>query len=74
MQAAQKNGMGKVHRDGLHIAFGAGRFMLALTWYKYITGNCIDNVKFNDFEQGGKPVEVTEEEYKISIKSVNDIL
>ena len=74
LQAAQKNGMAKVHRDGFHAGKGAGRFMLALTWYKYITGNSIDNVKFKDFEFDGNPVEVTEEEYKIAIKSVNDIL
>jgi len=69
LQAAQKNGMAKVHRDGFHAGLGAGRFMLALTWYKYITGNCIDNVKFDWFD-----AEVTEEEYKIAIKSVNDIV
>lgn len=69
LQAAQKNGMDKVHRDGFHAGFGAGRFMLALTWYKYITGNSVDDVKFNYFD-----VPVTEEEYKIAIKSVNDIL
>lgn len=69
LQAAQKNGMAKVHRDGFHAGLGAGRFMLALTWYKYITGNSIDNVKFNMFD-----AEVTEEEYKIAIKSVNDIV
>ena len=69
LQAAQKNGMEKVHRDSFHAGLGAGRFMLALTWYKYITGNSIDNVKFNDFD-----VPVTEEEYKIAIKSVNDVI
>lgn len=40
--------------------------VLALTWYKYLTGNSIDNVKFNMFD-----TEVTKEEYKIAIKSVN---
>ena len=69
LQAAQKNGMEKVHRDTFHAGSGAGRFMLGLTWYKYITGNSIDNVKFNYFD-----VPVTEEEYKISIKSVNDVV
>lgn len=69
LQAAQKNGMGKVHRDTFHAGWGAGRFMLALTWYKYLTGNSIDNVKFNDFD-----VPVSDEEYKIAIKSVNDVL
>lgn len=68
-QAAQKNGMEKVHRDTFHAGLGAGRFMLALTWYKYLTGNSIDNVKFNDFD-----APVSDENYKIAMKSVNDIL
>ena len=67
--AAQKNGMEKVHRDTFHAGLGAGRFMLGLTWYKYLTGNGIDDIKYNYFD-----VPVTEEEYKISIKSVNDIV
>lgn len=66
-QNALKNGMEKVHRDTFHASLGAGRFMLALTWYKYLTGNNIDNVTFNMFDE-----EVTEEEYKIAIKSVNE--
>ena len=43
--------------------------MLALLWYKYITKNSIDDVKFNSFSK-----EVTDEEYKISIQAVNDVL
>jgi len=68
-QAALKNGIEKVHRDTFHASFGAGRFMLALTWYKYLTNNSINDVKFNMFDE-----DVTEEEYKIAIKSVNEIL
>ncbi len=66
-QNALENGMEKVHRDTFHESLGAGRVMLALTWYKYLTGNNIDNVTFNMFDE-----EVTEEEYKIAIKSVNE--
>lgn len=67
LQNALENGMEKVHRDTYHASFGAGRFMLALTWYKYLTGNSIDNVTFNMFDE-----EVMEEEYRIAIKSVNE--
>ena len=30
--------VGKVHRDALHASLGAGRYLLALTWYKTLTG------------------------------------
>ncbi len=60
----------KVHRpDGFHASFGVGRFILALTWYKHLTGNSIDNIKFKNFD-----TEVTEEEYSIAIKAVNDTI
>lgn len=68
-QTALKMGMESVHRDTFHAKFGVGRFMLALTWYKYITGNSIDNVKFNAFDE-----EVSENEYKIAINAVNEVL
>lgn len=66
---AQKLGMEKVHRDGFHAGFGAGRFMLALTWYKYLTGNSIDNVTFNMFDEP-----VSDAEYRIAIAAVNEVL
>ena len=69
LQTALKNGINKVHRDGLHASLGAGRFMLSLTWYKFITQNSIENVKFNMFDE-----EVTDKEYKIAIESVNSIV
>lgn len=69
LQAALKKGAPKVHRDTAHASMGIGRFILALTWYKYITKNSIDNVKFNLFDE-----EVTDEEYKIAIEAVNEVV
>lgn len=69
LQKALELGMASVHRDGFHAKFGVGRFMLALTWYKYLTNNSIDNVKYNWFDE-----EVSEEEYKIAIDAVNSIV
>lgn len=57
-----------IHRDTFHASLGLGRFILALVWYKYMTGNSIDNVSFNNFDEP-----VSEEEYKIAIDSVNKV-
>lgn len=65
---AQENGIKKVHRDTFHASRGTGRFILALTWYKYLTGNDISNICFNNFDE-----DVSKEEYDIAIKSINDI-
>ena len=51
MKNALDLGIKKVHRDTFHASLGLGRFILALTWYKALTGNSIDNVKFNDFDE-----------------------
>ena len=69
LQAALKLGIEKVHRDTAHASLGVGRFILALTWYKCITKNSIDNIKFNMFDE-----EVTDKEYEIAIKAVNEVV
>ena len=69
MQSMLKNGIEKVHRDTFHAGLGLGRFILALVWYGYITGNDVSNVKFDRFD-----VEVTEEEYKIAIEAAKNVL
>ena len=69
LQMALKKGIAKVHRDTAHASNGVGRFILGLTWYKYITKNSIDNVEFNLFDE-----EVTDEEYKITIEAVNEVV
>jgi len=67
MMNALDLGMEKIHRDTFHAGWGAGRYLLALTWYKYLTGNDISNNTFNDFD-----APVTDEERAIVIKAVNN--
>ncbi len=59
----------KVHRDALHASLGLGRYLLALTWYKTLTGRKIDDNAFNDFDE-----EVFEEQRKLAINAVNKIV
>ena len=56
----------KVHRDTFHASFGAGRYLLALTWLKTFTGKDISNDVYNDFDE-----EVTQKERDIVIEAVN---
>jgi hypothetical protein len=62
---ATQMGIDKVHRDTFHASLGVGRYMLALTWYKALTGNDIVGDTFNDFD-----VPVSESEREIAIKAV----
>ena len=66
MLNATKMGMEKIHRDTFHASLGAGRYLLALTWYKALTGKDITNNDFDDFDEP-----VSDEERKIVIKAVN---
>lgn len=50
-QAMLKEGFEKIHRDTFHASRGAGRYALALTWYKTLTGNGIENNSFCDFDE-----------------------
>lgn len=50
-QALLKEGFEKIHRDTFHASRGAGRYALALTWYKTLTGNGIENNSFCDFDE-----------------------
>lgn len=52
-----KNGIEKIHRDTFHASMGIGRYTLGLVWYKYLTGNSIENNSFRDFD-----CEVSEDE------------
>jgi len=61
---AGKLGIKKVHRDMYHANLGVGRFILALVWYGYITGNEIGNIGYSDFAEP-----VSEEEYKIALEA-----
>ncbi len=62
-------GIGKIHRDTYHASLGAGRYLLALTWYKALTGKDVSNDSFADFDEP-----VTPEEREIIIKAVNSIV
>ena len=66
MLNATKMGMEKIHRDTFHASLGAGRYLLALVWYKTFTGKDITNDTFDDFDEP-----VSEEERKIVINAVN---
>lgn len=69
LQYALHHGAEKVHRDTFHAGLGLGRFILALVWYGYITGNDVRNVKFDRFD-----TEVTEEEYRIALEAAASVL
>ena len=63
---ATQMGIEKIHRDTFHASLGAGRYLLALTWYKALTGK---DILENDFEDFDVPVSNTER--NIVIKAVN---
>jgi hypothetical protein len=57
-----------VHRDTYHANFGYGRYLLALVWFKYLTGRDISTNDFNEFD-----VPVTDEQRKAVIDAVNGV-
>lgn len=59
-------GIGKIHRDTFHASLGAGRYLLALCWYKALTGKDVSQNAFDCFDEP-----VTGEERKIVIDAVN---
>ena len=69
ISTAAQTGIEKIHRDTYHASLGAGRYLLALCWFKYLTGRDITDNAFDDFD-----VPVTEEERKIVIAAVNKVL
>lgn len=69
MYNAQKNGIERIHRDSSHAALGVGRYLLALTWYGFLTGKDISNNAFDDFDE-----DVSKEERQIAVQTVNKIL
>ena len=66
MLLASKTGIEKVHRDCSHAAYGIGRYLLSLTWYRVLTGRDITNDTFVPTEAG-----FTEEERRCAIAAVN---
>ena len=66
MLNAINGGIGKIHRDTFHASLGAGRYLLALTWYKTLTGKDIIKNNFSDFDEP-----VSQKEREIVIEAVN---
>lgn len=66
MLTASQTGIEKIHRDTYHASLGAGRYLLALVWFKYLTGRDITDNAFDDFD-----APVTDEERKIVIAAAN---
>ena len=69
MLTAAQTGIEKIHRDTYHASLGAGRYLLGLCWFKYLTGKDITENAFADFD-----VPVTEEERRVVIAAVNKVL
>lgn len=44
-------GVPSVHRDGLHVTLGLGRYALGLLWYHVLTGNQVTDNTFSDFDE-----------------------
>ena len=51
MQELVNRKFGRVHRDGFHATYGAGRYALGLTWYKKLTGKSVFENTFCDFDE-----------------------
>jgi len=68
MLSAVRYGIGNIHRDTFHASYGAGRYLLALTWYRTLTGN---DVSRNDFDEFDEPV--TPEQREIICWTVNNL-
>ena len=68
MLTAVRYGIGKIHRDTFHASLGAGRYLLALTWYRTLTGN---DVSQNDFDEFDEPV--TPEQREVILYTVNNL-
>ncbi len=49
--ALLQNGLERVHRDTFHASLGAGRYALALLWYRMLSGRSVIGNTFRDFDQ-----------------------
>ena len=68
MYRLSKAGVGPVHRDTFHASLGIGRYAIALTWLRYLTG--VD-VTDNDFTDTVLPM--TDEQITTAKQLVNEI-
>ena len=51
MAALLESGIPKIHRDTFHASYGIGRYALALTWYRTLTGRSVLGNSFSDFDE-----------------------
>lgn len=63
------SGIEKIHRDTFHASLGLGRYALALLWYRFFTGNRVDDVTFCDFDEPIPGAEIA-----IAKRCVNEII
>ena len=68
MMAATELGIEKIHRDTYHASLGAGRYLLALCWYKTLTGRDISSNAFDEFD-----IPMTALERELAIRAVNSV-
>lgn len=47
MYRLSKSGVGAIHRDGFHASHGLGRYAIAMTWLRYLTGVDVSDNDFN---------------------------
>lgn len=69
MLRAAQTGIDQIHRDTFHASLGAGRYLLALCWFKYLTGKDIAENAFDEFDES-----VTKEERKVVIRAVEAVV
>ncbi len=66
MYKLYKGGIDKVHRDSFHATLGAGRYALALLWFRMLCGVSVTGNELSEFD-----VPVSEEEKKIIFETVD---
>lgn len=63
-----QNGLSCPYRDGFHLSIGAGRYLVGLLWFCYLTGKSPNGVPRINTDQP-----VTDEEYAIICKTVTTV-
>ena len=63
------NGIEKLHRDTFHAGLGLGRYAIALTWYRVLTGCDVMGNPFSDFDEAVLP-----EQMDIAKKCVMEVV
>lgn len=69
MMKALELGIEKIHRDTFHASLGAGRYLLALVWLGYLTGEPICSDDFLDLDEP-----ITPQEREIVIEAAKSVL